>query len=197
MSFQKVSLSSLVEQYEKAHDEIKNTMKSGNIKDEKTLKQLRTHFDFLTTNTGKIEDILNKGEDPNCDELQDQYNEAAMDFDANKSSWESIIKKEEAKYKAIHEKEEQEKQMANLSEEQRQEMQQADELEYVGRQAEEINKMAKDLNEITHKVDDKITEDHEKVVRIDDHIENAKNEMVEGNKDLDHAEKDQKKCNIC
>lgn len=57
--------------------------------------------------------------------------------------------------------------------------------------------MQEDLNKIAHDVGKKITEDHEKVVKIDDHIEIAKNEIVKGNKELDKAKKDQKKCNIC
>ena len=196
MSFQKAgSLQSLVDQYVKSFDEIKKSI--SNIPDEKTLKQIRTNFTILTNNAPKIEKLLDEGTDPNLDELQEQYNNASMDFDTKKNSWDSILKKEEAKYEEIHKREAEQKAMENLSEEQLQVMQQSDELEYIGRQAEEINKMAKDLNEITHKVDDKITEDHEKVVKIDEHIETAKNEMVEGNKDLDHAEKDQKKCNIC
>lgn len=196
MSFQKAgSLQSLVDQYVKSFEEIKKSI--SNIPDEKTLKQIRTNFTILTNNAPKIEKLLDEGTDPNLDELQEQYNNASMDFDTKKNSWDSILKKEEAKYEEIHKREAEQKAMENLSEEQLQVMQQSDELEYIGRQAEEINKMAKDLNEITHKVDDKITEDHEKVVKIDEHIETAKNEMVEGNKDLDHAEKDQKKCNIC
>lgn len=196
MSFQKAgNLSSLVDQYVKAYNEIQATITK--IPDEKTLKQIRTNYNILNTNGPKIDEKLESGEDPNTDALQEQYNPVAMGFESQKASWEAILKKKEAEYKKIHDEEAHNAAMANLSEEQLQVQQQADDLDYLGRQVDEIKTMQQDLNEITHKVDDKITEDHEKVVNIDNHIEKAKTEMEEGNKDLDHAEKDQKKCNIC
>lgn len=196
MSFQKSGdLPSLIDQYVKACNEINNSIL--NIKDEKTLKQLRTNFDILVTNSKKIQDGLDACTDPNVDELQEQYNQACQTFDSERGLWESTLKKKEKELEEALKQKKHEEEMSNLSEEQRLTMQQNDELEYLGRQTEEIQQMAKDLNEITHKVDDKITEDHEKVVKIDEHIETAKTEMQEGNKDLEHAEKDQKKCNIC
>lgn len=196
MSFQKAgNLSSLVDQYVKAYNEIQATITK--IPDEKTLKQIRTNYNILNTNGKKIDDKLESGEDPDTEALKEQYNPVAMGFESQKASWEAILKKKEAEYKKIHDEEAHNAAMANLSEEQLQIQQQADDLDYIGRQVDEIKTMQQDLNEITHKVDDKITEDHEKVVNIDNHIEKAKTEMEEGNKDLDHAEKDQKKCNIC
>ncbi|OHS99157.1 hypothetical protein TRFO_34475 [Tritrichomonas foetus] len=141
---------------------------------------------------------MDDSNDPNADALRNRYYSVASGFDSQKASWDSVIKKKETEFKKVREAEEAKKPaQPGMTEEQMQVMQQADELEYVGRQVEEIVTMQKDLNELTHKVDDKITEDHEKVVKIDNHIEDAKNEMIEGNKDLEHAEKDQKKCNIC
>lgn len=62
-------------------------------------------------------------------------------------------------------------------------------------QATEIEKMAKDLLDLSYAIDDKTENHREKIIYIDDHIELAKQEMMEGLKDLDKAEQE-KKCNI-
>ena len=64
-------------------------------------------------------------------------------------------------------------------------------------QATEIEKMAKDLLELSHGIDDLTKNDRERIIRIDDSIESAKQEMIEGLKYLAKAEPEKKKCNIC
>ena len=72
--------------------------------------------------------------------------------------------------------------------------QQLDELEHIGHEAAEIEQVAKDLSGITDLYNNRVFEDKETVVRIDYHVEEAKNEMIEGNKDLDQTEKS--RCSI-
>lgn len=196
MSFQKSGdLSTLIDQYVNACNEINNSI--SNIKDEKTFQQLRTHFDTLIKNTKKIDEGLKTCTDPNVDELQERYNQACQLFEADKNYWESTIMKRVEEQKKALEQKQQEERMQNLSEEQRQIMQQNDELDYLGRQAQEVLQISKELNELGNKINNKIVEDHVKVEKIDDTIETAKTEMQKGNDELDQAEKDQKKCNIC
>lgn len=196
MSFQKSrDLSTLIDQYVNACNEINNSI--SNIKDEKTFQQLRTHFDTLITNTKKIDEGLKTCTDPNVDELQERYNQACQLFEADKNYWESTIMKRVKEQKKALEQNQQEERMQNLSEEQRQIMQQNDELDYLGRQAQEVLQLSKELNELGNKINNKIVEDHVKVEKIDDTIETAKTEMQKGNDELEQAEKDQKKFNIC
>lgn len=78
------------------------------------------------------------------------------------------------------------------SEAQRKEEQRKADLEFTQNQVADIGEAMTIVNELTHEVDDKITEQHEVVVHIDETIEEAKEEMIAGNADLEVAEDDQK-----
>ena len=54
-----------------------------------------------------------------------------------------------------------------------------------------------ELNDLTHQLNNKIQEQHEIVVRVDDVIEVAVNEMQQGNEQLEKAEEHQKSSNSC
>ncbi|KAH0793984.1 hypothetical protein GPJ56_002196 [Histomonas meleagridis] len=74
----------------------------------------------------------------------------------------------------------------------------AEDLQFIHEQTQDIVEDMKALKEITEQVNNKVQADHEVVVRIDNKIEEAKTDMVEGNKDLEKAQEDQKKtCHIC
>lgn len=93
---------------------------------------MKTNFNFLKINKTNIEAQLNKGEDPNCSALRDQYKPACIEFEANQNSWDSIIKNEEAKYQNKYDtQKENERQSINISEEQQQLTQQTDEINYI------------------------------------------------------------------
>ena len=199
MSFQKAtSLSSRVDQYEKAYNNIISTI--SKIPDEKTLHQIQTNLATLKNNGPAIDRELENSTDPDIDNLRSKYHAALSGYEANQSSWASIIAKKQAEFKKIEdEKRAQQARQAEaspLSQEQLQLQQDADELEYIQRESSDILKMQKDINELAHQIDDKITEDHAQVVRIEQTVVEANNNMKDGNSELEKAESDQKKCNI-
>ena len=198
MSFQNIPLETRVNIFVKLYNEIKSSI--SNIPDENTLKELNSNFSNLITSMTIIKGQFDIGNNPNADSLRNKYDQTAKDFNANKSTWENILKEEEAKYKKIHDQEDQkahESHMPNIFNEQLQQTQQSDGLDYMNHQMIDIKKKQEEINEITHILNDKILEDHPIIVKIDDNVENAKDNMAKGNKELDEAEKDQKKCNIC
>lgn len=193
-------LKTLIDQYSKAFDEVNSSI--SNIKDVDTLKLLKKNIKFLTRNSKKIEEELYACTDPNVDELQNQYNQISQQYESEKSMWNSILIKKEKEIKDILRQKEYEMKMSELTEEERLELQQKDELDYLQRQLKVINKMSKELNVVVHQVDDVITEDHKKVVKIDKDIQKSKTSMEKGNKELNKAEEYQKAnesedCNIC
>ena len=199
MSFSKAgSLPSLVDQYERSFNDVQAHI--SKIDDEKTLKQLKTSLMYLSTNEKKISSQLDSSTDPNIESFRGRFMMCVDGFHTYHAAWDAAIKKKEAEFKQVREEQAQKQGTASsqpqMSQEQMQIYQDAQDLEYTGRQIEEIVAMQKDINELTHQIDDKITEDHEKVIRIEDKIEDTKFHMQEGNKELDKAEKDAKKCNI-
>ncbi|OHT07891.1 hypothetical protein TRFO_23761 [Tritrichomonas foetus] len=77
---------------------------------------------------------------------------------------------------------------------------QADELEYVGAQVEEIVRASREINEISNEVNKKLNEQRVKIVSINSMVESAVPDMVKGNEQLDKAEQHQKDslgCCIC
>ena len=199
MSFSKAgSLPSLVDQYERSFNDVQAHI--SKIDDEKTLKQLKTSLMYLSTNEKKISSQLESSTDPNIESFRGRFMMCVDGFHTYHASWDAAIKKKEAEFKQVREEQAQKQGTASsqpqMSQEQMQIYQDAQDLEYTGRQIEEIVAMQKDINELTHQIDDKITEDHEKVIRIEDKIEDTKFYMQEGNKELDKAEKNAKKCNI-
>jgi hypothetical protein len=78
------------------------------------------------------------------------------------------------------------------SKEKEEALQQADELDLMGRQMDDIIEIQTVVNETTHEVDNVVTESHETVVHIDQTIGEAFVEMKEGNEELENAEVDQK-----
>ncbi|KAK8844947.1 hypothetical protein M9Y10_021120 [Tritrichomonas musculus] len=101
------------------------------------------------------------------------------------------IRQEELNKEAA-EKQAQELEQAKKSLAQRQEEQMSADLEHTAKEMSEIAEQMNEINSVTHQVDDKLTEDHAKVVHIDETISEAKEEMIAGNKDLEDAEEDQK-----
>lgn len=93
----------------------------------------------------------------------------------------------EREEKLIEQKEEQK------SKEQIEEEQMQNELDLVQRGAQEIQQTAVILNSTTHQVDEKISEQHQVVMNVDETIEDAKDEAVEGQNELDKAEGKDKK----
>ena len=83
------------------------------------------------------------------------------------------------------------------STEQGQEMTQEDrdaaEIDLISRQAEDIAADMAALKDTTYQVHEQIEKDHVKLQHIDETVTEAKTEMVEGNKELEIAEKHQKK----
>jgi methyl-accepting chemotaxis protein len=74
---------------------------------------------------------------------------------------------------------------------------QASHLEFLQNQTQSIVEDSKVLNQLTHEVADVIQDSHEKIVKIDQTVAEAKEEMVEGNAELVEAEDHQKKtCNV-
>jgi chromosome segregation ATPase len=69
----------------------------------------------------------------------------------------------------------------------------AEEIELLNRQAEDIAADMAALKDTTLQVHEQIEQDHEKLQHIDETIVEAKENMVEGNKELEIAEKHQKK----
>ena len=69
----------------------------------------------------------------------------------------------------------------------------AAEIDLISRQAEDIAADMAALKETTYQVHDQIQNDHEKLQHIDETVTEAKENMVEGNKELEIAEKHQKK----
>ena len=118
--------------------------------------------------------------------LIDQLNKQCVPINQRHIILEEKQKKaaeEQARLAAIEEA----KSAAQQEEEQRKAM-----LEFTANQVADIGEAMTVVNELTHEVDDKITEQHETVVHIDETIEDAKQEMIAGNEDLEVAESDQK-----
>ncbi|KAH0786577.1 hypothetical protein GPJ56_009479 [Histomonas meleagridis] len=99
---------------------------------------------------------------------------------------------EEQQKEAAEEQKQIEAEQLKKSAAQLEEEQMAADREFLQNQLNDIAETAAIINEGTHQVDNQITADHEKVVHIDQTIEEAKQEMIEGNKDLEVAEADQK-----
>ena len=76
--------------------------------------------------------------------------------------------------------------------EQMQEEQMAADLEKTKKELDEIAQLAAAVNEGTHNVDNELNKQHEVVVKIDNTIQEAKEEMIAGNQDLEEASADQK-----
>ncbi|EAY06963.1 hypothetical protein TVAG_100030 [Trichomonas vaginalis G3] len=73
----------------------------------------------------------------------------------------------------------------------------AREVEYINRQSADIVEDMKALDEAASMLKEKIDEQHEVVVRVDNTIEDAHEEMVEGNKSLNVAQEHQKASSRC
>jgi chromosome segregation ATPase len=72
----------------------------------------------------------------------------------------------------------------------------ASQLEFLQRETSDILESQRVIHDITAQVGDVIDRDHQKVVHIDETVEEAKQEMVQGNEELAQAEEHQKSCNI-
>lgn len=72
-----------------------------------------------------------------------------------------------------------------------------EQLEFMHNQTQDIVHQMKEINEIQNKLYDKIKSDSEIIVKIDHDVEEAKDDMIAGNEQLEAAEKHLKKtCNV-
>jgi hypothetical protein len=69
-------------------------------------------------------------------------------------------------------------------------------LQFLERETGQILESQKVINQLTQQVGEVIDRDHEKVVHIDETIEDAKDDMVTGNEELAAAEEHQKACDV-
>lgn len=83
---------------------------------------------------------------------------------------------------------EEQKSAAQMEEEQRK-----NDLEFTQRNIDDIGNTMTIVNELTKEVDDKITDQHDTVVAIDDTINEAKSNMEQGNEIIDEAAMKEKK----
>ena len=101
---------------------------------------------------------------------------------------------EEEKQKKMAEEQAQQQQMNEL---QMRQAQQHNDVEFIAKNATGIVNDMADLNDLNHQLADKIDEQHEIVVHVDETIEEAKDEMEQGNKALEEAEEIQKTTPCC
>jgi hypothetical protein len=72
----------------------------------------------------------------------------------------------------------------------------ASELDFLQAGTEEVLRQQRELSILQKQIGDSIDEGHVKVVKIDEKVEEAKQDMVKGNDDLQGAEKHQKTCGV-
>jgi cobalamin biosynthesis Mg chelatase CobN len=75
--------------------------------------------------------------------------------------------------------------------------QQRDLVDHLQRDANEVVQQMHEVNDLQHQLDGMIVQQHEQVVHVDQTIEDAKDDMVDGNAQLELAEKDQKSSSKC
>jgi hypothetical protein len=77
-------------------------------------------------------------------------------------------------------------------------MEMEQDLAYIEKSAVEIVSQMKVVNDLTHQTDDTIQIQHHQIIRIDEQISQAHDDMVKGNEDLKVAEQHQKdtKCDV-
>ena len=145
------------------------------------------------------EDQKYKGDDRAA--LLTKFEQDKKEFLARKAPIEQKLKVEEEKFVA-EEREAAQKAAAELNVQFEQPRQLTEEemlnnqLEFTERQVAEIVEDQKALKETTEALKQKIDEQHEVVIKVDNTVEEAKNEMVSGNEDLEIAKKNQPKCRI-
>lgn len=72
-----------------------------------------------------------------------------------------------------------------------------EQLEFMHNQTQDITHQMKEINKIQNQLYDKVKEDSGLIVKVDENIEEAKDDMITGNVDLNAAEKHLKKtCNV-
>lgn len=131
--------------------------------------------------------------------LKKNYEEVNGKYQGKKTNILQLIKKFESEEKTAKEAESKAQGEAANGEamlDQQQIDQETEDLRYADQQVGEIVEDMKVLNELTKKVDNQVTKDHEVLIKIDNTVDDAKVEMVEGNKDLEKAEEHQKSCTI-
>ena len=131
--------------------------------------------------------------------LKKNYEEVNGKYQGKKTNILQLIKKfesEEKKAKEAESKAQGEAANGEAMLDQQQIDQETEDLRYADQQVGEIVEDMKVLNELTKKVDNQVTKDHEVLIKIDNTVDDAKVEMVEGNKDLEKAEEHQKSCTI-
>lgn len=75
--------------------------------------------------------------------------------------------------------------------------QETENLEYLANEIQIITQQMKEINEISNCVYNELQSQRPRIVKIDTLISESVNHMEQGNKQLEKAEKNQKKCNIC
>jgi hypothetical protein len=73
-------------------------------------------------------------------------------------------------------------------------MEETAELEFLQAEVEQVVQVQRELHELHKQIMDIIKRDHTKVARIDEIIEDAREEMVDGNESLRRAQKHERRC---
>ena len=165
---------------------------------ENTRKQAKFDMKQISTIASQITNRLSSYTGADKPEIEKHFNSLLSDFNTIQKSINEQIQKYEAQAAQEQEKKaaQQASQNAELQMQQQQIDQEAANAEFAARETKDIVEQMKNLKEITEVVNEKVQEQHEVVVRVDDKIATAADEMEVGNQELDEAKKNQAKCRI-
>ena len=155
------------------------------------MKKYIKELDLLATH---IKKLINDG-DPDTPRFQQSFNESFQRYIDDKATVQSrITELDEAAAKKAREE--------FLAAPQSNALDQAlidpetEAIEFVNQQSTEILNDMKELKKATYEVHDKIVEQHEIILHVDETVAQAKEEMIQGNAELEIAEKAQKESSV-
>lgn len=186
------NVNDLVNTYESRFRAIKEDL--NNINDQRKRNAIKANMKNLDQLSARIAPQI-----PNAvPEIQEKYDYLSSEYADMKGDIEQRLAQAESQSA------EEEKHANNQSQddyEARQRQEQIDretaEVEQLNRETEQIVQDMKAIDDAANILNEKIQEQHEQIIRIDDTIEDAHEEMVEGNKDLNVAQEHQKKSTKC
>ena len=195
MSFQKAASGKPQTIQDKINSFQNDVQKLNGVEDKITLRNMNSYNAIITNLERRVSEIqkeLQTYQGPDASALRALFGDVSRVFSERKAKIQPIITDRKKQQEEARNAE-----APAVVQELTQEQLDQEELEFVAQNAREIKNQMHELNIITHQVDEEIQRGHATLVRIDEHIEEAKTEMQEGNKDLEKAEDHQKKtCNV-
>ena len=155
-------------------------------------KKLQQQIGILDFQIKRMENAFNDSPDNKKIEYSNLFQRAHSEYSRFKQEHneeiELYINEQNSQREKVHQQ---------LLVEQSMEAQEAENLEYLANEAQNIARQMKELQEISQKVYSELQSQRPTIVSIDTMISKSVTNMEKGNDQLEKAEKNQKSCNIC